>query len=111
MTYSRWDVVAVPYPLVEGTEFKRRPGLIVSTDAFHEAHGLYWVVMITTAKAGVQADDIPITEPSKAGLPQNCVVRVSRLTTLSDRQIDRRLGTISPKLRNAVSGLLRKYAG
>ena len=109
MTYSRWDVIAVPFPCIEGTEAKRRPALIVSAETLH-ARGLYWAVMITTAKAGVQLDDLPITEPAKAGLPAECVVRVSRLTTLSDQQIDRKLGTISPKLRSAVGSLLKRYA-
>jgi mRNA interferase MazF len=110
VTYSRWDVVAVPFPFIEGTESKRRPALIVSTEALHAAHGLYWAVMITTAKAGMQPDDLPIAEPAKAGLPADCVIRVSRLTTLSDQQIDRKLGTISPKLRNAVASLIKRYA-
>jgi mRNA interferase MazF len=110
VTYSRWDVVAVPFPFIEGTASKHRPALIVSTDALHAAQGLYWAVMITTAKAGMQPDDLPIPEPAKAGLPDDCVIRVSRLTTLSDKQIDRKLGTISPKLRNGVTSLLKRYA-
>jgi len=111
VTYSRWDVVAVPFPFIEGTESKRRPALILSTHALYGIHGLYWAAMITTAKAGIQPEDLLVTEPAKAGLPADCVIRVSRLTTLSDQQIDRRLGTITPKLRNAVVALLKRYAG
>ncbi len=110
MTYSRWDVVTVVFPFLEGDQAKHRPALIVSTERLYEKHELYWVVMITTAKAGMREDDIPISSPEPAGLPDSCVIRVSRLTTLSDRQIVRRLGSIQPKQRNAVQALLRKYA-
>jgi mRNA-degrading endonuclease toxin of MazEF toxin-antitoxin module len=56
VTYKKWDVIAVPFPFVEGTEAKRRPALIVSSDALHAPHRVYWAMMITTAKAGVRPD-------------------------------------------------------
>jgi hypothetical protein len=73
----------------------------LSTERLREKHDLYWVAMITTAK---------VSNFELAGLPESCVIRVSRLTTLSDRQIVCRLGSIPPKQRNAVQALLRKYA-
>jgi mRNA interferase MazF len=109
VTYDRWDVVVVAYPFLEGDQAKQRPALIVSSERLYQQHGLYWVAMITTAKAGLLEDDIPITDPQAAGLPDSCVIRVSRLTTLSDRQITRRRGTVPPRQRNAVQALLKKY--
>lgn len=109
MTYDRWDVVAVLYPFLEGDQAKHRPALILSTERLHEKHGVHWVAMITTAKAGPREDDIPITDHKFAGLPEACVIRLSRLTTLGDQQIARRLGSIPPKQRNAVQALLKKY--
>ena len=110
-TYRRWDVVAVPYPFVEGTEAKRRPALIVSTDTLHERHGVYWAAMITTASAGTRIDDIPIMDLQVAGLPAECVIRLSRLATLGDAQISRRLGTLTARDRRSVLGLLKLFAG
>lgn len=109
MTFKRWDVVAVPYPFIEGRESKRRPGLIVSSDGLRQRHGVYWMAMITTAKAGPKDEDVPVTDHTKAGLPEDCVVRVPRLATLSDAQISHRLGTITTRDRNAVTALLKKY--
>lgn len=109
MTYKRWDVVAVPYPFIEGDEAKRRPALIVSGDDLNASHGVYWVAMITSAKSGERPEDIVVTDHRKAGLPESCVIRASRLTTLSDVQISYRLGTITAKDRRAVTGLLKKY--
>lgn len=109
MTFSRWDVVVVEFPYVEGVDSKRRPALIVSTDRLHRDHHLYWTVMITTAKAGVRTDDIRLTNHAQAGLPEDCVIRVPRMSAFLDRQIQRRLGTITTKDRTAVSALLRRY--
>jgi mRNA interferase MazF len=110
-TYKRWDVVAVEYPFIEGGEAKRRPALIVSTDRLPTRHGVYWAAMITTARAGTRADDIAVTNHARAGLPTDCVVRLPRLTTLSDAQIARRIGTLTAKDRNAVTRLLKLYLG
>jgi len=110
VSYSRWDVVAVHFPFLEGTDAKRRPALIVSADRLYQEHGIYWIAMITTAKSGRRVGDIAIANLARAGLPEECVIRVARLTAISDGQIARRLGDISPKERNAVAALLKQYA-
>jgi PemK-like, MazF-like toxin of type II toxin-antitoxin system len=62
VTFRRWDVVSVPFPFIEGHATKRRPALVVSTDAFHRAHRACFGAMITTARhmQDVRPDDIPI---------------------------------------------------
>src|ERR1700761_9518826 len=109
VTYKRWDVVAVAFPFVEGTEAKRRPALIVSSDRLFADHGVYWIAMITTAKSGIRRDDIPVTDIEYAGLPGACVIRAARLATVSDGQITRRIGEIRPKDRNAVTAIMIRY--
>jgi mRNA interferase MazF len=109
VTFSRWDVVAVNYPFLEGHEAKHRPGLIVSTERLHATHGLYVVAMITTARAGVRKDDVQISDWRKAGLPNPCVVRAARLVTMNEAMIGRRVGTLTSKDRNAVAALLKAF--
>jgi mRNA interferase MazF len=110
VTYSRWDVVAVDFPFVEGDEAKRRPGLVVSTPRLHEAHGIYWLVMISSAQAGERVDDILISDLEKAGLPLRCAIRPARIAAVSNTRIQRRLGVISAKDRVAVLSLMKKFA-
>lgn len=110
MTYSRWDVVAVDFPFVEGMEAKRRPGLVVSTARQHEAHKLYWIAMISSAEAGERLDDILISDPEKVGLPLKCAIRVARLAAVSESRIQKRIGAISAKDRSAVLALLKRFA-
>jgi mRNA-degrading endonuclease toxin of MazEF toxin-antitoxin module len=109
MPYKRWDVVAVAFPFVEGDAAKRRPAVIVSGDSLAVDHGVYWIAMITTAKAGIRPGDLPVTDHRKVGLPEDCVIRVSRITTLSEAQIARRLGSLTARDRTAVATLLRRY--
>lgn len=111
VTYKKWDVVAVPFPFIEGTEAKKRPALVVSSDTLHATHRIYWAMMITTAKAGARPDDIHIGNPKGAGLPADCVIRPGRMTTLGEAQIERRIGVIGAKERNAVANILRRYLG
>ena len=110
MTFKRWDVVAVAFPFIEGTDAKRRPALVVSSERLRSEHNVYWIAMITTAKSGTRPDDIPIADPQSVGLPEACVIRLARLTTVGESQIARRIGEIKTKERNAVSALLRRYA-
>lgn len=109
MTFKRWDVVAVAFPFVEGTDAKRRPALIVSSERLHRDHSVYWIAMITTAKSGTRPDDVSISSPEDAGLPEACVIRLARLTTVGESQIARRIGEIKMKDRSAVGALLRRY--
>lgn len=109
MAFSRWDVVAVNYPFIEGDEAKHRPGVVVSTDRLHSAHGLYIVAMVTTARSGIRKDDIQVTDTARAGLPVPCVIRPARLTTLNETMISRRAGTLTAKDRNALAAMLKAY--
>ena len=109
MTCKRWDVVSIDFPFVEGTESKRRPGLIVSSDRLRADYGVYWIAMITTAASGPLPGDVAITNPERAGLHHACFIRVGRLTTVNDRLIARKIGDIAVKDRNAVTALLRQY--
>jgi mRNA interferase MazF len=109
VTFNRWDVVAVHFPFLEGTDSKRRPALIISSDRLHAEQGIYWIAMITTAKSGQRSSDIPVTNRERAGLPEECVIRVARVTAVTDGQIARRLGDITPRDRTAVSALLKRY--
>ncbi len=108
-TFKRFDVVAVTYPFLEGDQTKRRPGLVVSADSLAATHGVYWIMMVTTAKAGLRPADIPIGNHRAVGLPEPCVIRPSRLTTVGELQIQRRLGSLGARDRRAVEYVLRQW--
>ncbi len=113
MSFKRWEVISVPFPFVEGYGTKRRPALVVSTDAFHRAHRACFGAMITTARylRDLRPDDIEIRDLAAAGLPRPCVIRVARLATLEWGDHVRRVGILPRSERPAVEGLLMQWLG
>lgn len=113
MTFRRWDVISVPFPFVEGHATKRRPALVVSSDAFHRAHRACFGAMITTARQmrDVRADDIEIADLGAAGLQQPCVIRVARLATFEWGGQIRRVGALHRGERQGVATLLQRWVG
>ena len=113
MTFRRWDIVSVPFPFVEGHATKRRPALVVSTDAFHRAHRACFGAMITTARymRDLRPDDIEIEDLERAGLPRPCVIRLARLATFEWSDRIQRAGTLHDHERGAVEALLQRWFG
>lgn len=108
--YSRWDVVAVPFPFVEGDEAKHRPAVIVSANDLADRHRLYWLVMITSAAQGQWRDDIAIDDPKSVGLNVPCVIRPSKIATANEARISRRIGTLPARTRNALHAALKRFS-
>ena len=113
MNFRRWDVVSVPFPFVEGHATKRRPALVVSTDAFHRAHRACFAAMITTARhmRDLRPDDLAIADLAAAGLPRPCVIRLARISTFEWSEQIRRVGILAASERQAVMALLRRWFG
>ena len=49
-TFSQGDVIKVPFPYTDRSTRQSRLALVVSAGSLEEAHGLLWVVMITSAQ-------------------------------------------------------------
>jgi mRNA interferase MazF len=113
VTFRRWDIISVPFPFIERHATKRRPALVVSTEAFHRAHRVCFGAMITTARRlqDVRPDDVEIADLGTAGLMQPCVVRVARLATFEWGEQIRRVGALHRRERPAVATLLRRWFG
>jgi mRNA interferase MazF len=84
-TFEPFTTISVPFPYVERLASKRRPALIVSRPQLARAHGLVWVLMITSAANARWPDDIPIDDLKRAGLPKPSVVRPTKIATLETR--------------------------
>ena len=48
--FEVWDIVKVPFPYTDRPVRQRRPGLVVAAGEIETAHGLLWLVMITSAE-------------------------------------------------------------
>jgi mRNA interferase MazF len=93
-TFSQGDVVKVPFPYTDRSTRQSRPALVVSAPSLEDAHGIMWVVMITSAENRGWPGDVVINAISRAGLPAPSVIRAAKIATIEASDAIK-LGTIS----------------
>ena len=93
-TFRCGEVVLLPFPYTDQTGSKRRPALILSTDAYNRRRGDIIVAPITGNLATGQADDTALIAWDQAGLLKSSVVK-GILGTVEQALVLRVLGTLS----------------
>ncbi|HXM45049.1 MAG TPA: type II toxin-antitoxin system PemK/MazF family toxin [Bryobacteraceae bacterium] len=109
MTCETWDVVVVPFPFADSPASKRRPALVLSSQAFNHGSGHTLMAQITKAKQSTWPGDFRI-QNIEAGLPEECIVRM-KLFTIDNRLIQKRSGHLSATDQERVRGALRQLIG
>lgn len=102
------SIVIVPFPYSDRLSEKRRPAVVVSAPDV-EARGLLWIAMVTTARAGLQPDDIPIDDPAAAGLRAACLVRPLKIACIEPKRILRQVGRLPPPTAGLVFDRVRSF--
>lgn len=105
--FAAGQVVVVPFPYADQLAEKRRPALVVSNPELAKAHGLIWVVMITSAKNSSRDDDITLPLQG-TGLSAPSVIRTAKIATLETSRIVRIAGQVSEDVLDTV---LRQVSG
>jgi mRNA interferase MazF len=108
--FSQGDVVKVPFPYTDRSTRQSRPALVVSTPSLEDAHGLLWVLMITSAENRGWPGDLAIANPAAAGLPAPSVIRTAKIATI-EAALASRLGRIPVALRGRVLGQVAAVLG
>jgi len=100
-------LVPFPFPFSERPVTKKRPAVVVSSDAYHEASNDVVIAQITSKLAArPRPGDHRVAAWQEAGLVTPSLVRV-KLATLDGGLILRRLGTMpSPDMRAIDRGLV-----
>jgi mRNA interferase MazF len=104
--FEVWDLDKVPFPYMDRPVRQRRPSLVVTAEEIEAAHGLFWLVMITSTENRGWPGDVVISDLAAAGLPAPSIVRPAKIATV-DAQDAQRLGTLPGADRNAVAAGLR----
>jgi mRNA interferase MazF len=81
-TFSRYDVVSVPFPYTDRSALERRPALVISAPMLESRFGLLWVLMITAAENRAWHSDVPIPDHRAVGLPIPSIIRPSKIATV-----------------------------
>lgn len=108
-TFSRGDVVRVPFPYTDRSTRQHRPALVVSDGGLGEGEGLLWVLMITSAANRRWPDDIDLGESYvDVGLPAPSVIRPSKIATIEAVHASQ-IGRIGPDLLVMLDRILTRY--
>lgn len=109
-TFERGDVVKVPFPYTDRSTRQARPALVVSERNSVDAHGLLWVVMITSAENRRWDGDVPVADLAKAGLPVPSLIRTAKIATIENSDAGR-LGNVSAAVLSKVTKRLGRTLG
>jgi len=106
-SFSQGDVIKVPFPYTDRSTRQSRPALVVSAGGIEDAHGLLWVMMITSAENRGWPGDVLVSNLALAGLPVPSVIRTAKIATIEAADAAK-LGRVSPAVFRQVA---RRLAG
>ena len=104
--FEAWDVIKVPFPYTDRPIRQHRPALVVAASDLQAAHGLLWVVMITSAENRGWVGDVGVSNLAYAGLPAESVVRTAKIATIEAKDAER-LGSLPLADRLSVDEYIR----
>jgi mRNA interferase MazF len=108
--YSRGDVVLVSFVFADETGVKRRPAVIVSSDAYHAGRDEVIIAAITSRTDRALVGDHLITDWQGAGLLFPSVA-TTIIRTIKQDMISRRLGSMRTQDMGAVDSQLKLALG
>lgn len=106
------DLVLVPFPFTDQTGIKRRPAIVVSSDAYHRERPDVVLMAVTSQllRPAGAVGEVLITEWQEAGLPKASLIKPV-LTTIEKRLILRKLGELQESDRAALRRALGVILG
>ena len=113
MRLGRGDVVLVPFPFTDLTSTKVRPAVIISATPQGEDIIIAFISSVVSKPVGDTELLITSDHPgfSATGLKKDSVFKMSKLLTIHNTLILRRLGHISPAIQKELDNLLKKAIG
>ena len=106
------DIVLVPSPFTDQTGIKKRPAVVVSSDAYHRKR-IDVVVMALSSQILRPADavgEVLIAEWQKAGLPKPSLIKPV-FATIERGLILKKLGELHEQDQQALRGTLHQILG
>ena len=108
--YSRGDVVLVSFIFADETGVKRRPAVIISSDAYHTGRDEAIIAAITSRTDRVLVGDHLIADWQGAGLLFPSVA-TSIIRTIKQDMITKRLGSLPTPDMGAIDSKLKLALG
>ena len=105
-SYSFGDIVLVPFPFTDQTTSKKRPAVVISSQAYHqEKRDL--ILMAVTSQVGSTrpVGEVLVTDWQEAGLLKPSIIKPV-ITSLEKRMVLRKLGRLNAQDRQRLSDSL-----
>lgn len=109
-SYSFGDIVLVPFPFTDQSGTKKRPAVVVSSAAYHQARRDVLIMAVTSqARPAGAIGEVQIKDWKGAGLIKPSVIKPV-ITTIEASLVIRRLGQLNrdeqEALRKALSSII-----
>lgn len=110
-TYDFGDIVLVPFPFTDQTTTKKRPAVIVSSDAYNQQRPDIILMAVTSQMRSIgYFGDVPVSQWQQAGLLKPSVIKPI-FTTVEKGLILKKLGRISAKDRSVLQEAIQTIIG
>lgn len=104
---SSGDVVLVPFPFTDQTTTKKRPAVVVSSDAYHRGRSDLILIAVTSQmRPTTNFGEATIAKWKEAGLLKPSVIK-PLLATVDKSLAIRKLGSLAPIDLDALRKVLR----
>ena len=109
--YDFGDIVLVPFPFTDQSGAKKRPAVVVSSDAYHKARSDLVIMAITgRVTSPGRFGDVEVQRWREAGLLKRSVVKPI-MTTVEKKLVLRKLGRLTADDTGALRENLRSLLG
>jgi mRNA interferase MazF len=100
--YKQGDVVIVKFPFTDGSEFKRRPALVISNELVNKT-GDYLIVQITSK---INNDGLSVSIENNdflLNLPLKSFIRTHKIFTVNESLVLSKITTANPNFLKIIS--------
>ena len=108
--YKFGDLVLVPFPFTDQSAVKRRPAVVISSPAYHQARPDLLIMAVTSQQPStLSVGEVQVQDWQGVGLLKPSVLKPV-LTTIDPALVLKKLGRLTPTdqaaLRQALSAIL-----
>lgn len=113
ISVSRGDVVLVLFPFTDASGAKKRPAVVIQSDAGNRRLNAVILALVTgnTQRAPIEPTqtliDIATSDGAQTGLLRSSAIKCEHLATIHKDLIDRVIGRLSPRLQAEVDRCLK----
>ena len=104
-SFSQGDVVLVPFPFTDLSAIKQRPALVLSPDRSNRVRPDVVVAAITSQIPAKTGDDEVLlsgNELKETGLPKQSIIKLSKIFTIHQGLIRKKIGHVSDSRRGEI---------